>query len=75
MALALPNMKSFLLCLTLINLIMLNQVEARYYIDPSVLDPCAKSENKPSRCGREEANKYNRGYVAINRRRNGIFRH
>ncbi|KDP45877.1 hypothetical protein JCGZ_15321 [Jatropha curcas] len=56
------------------------KVEARYYIDPSDLDPCAKSENKYPECAnkkekyREKA-KYNRGYVAINRyHRNGKFR-
>ncbi|KDP45878.1 hypothetical protein JCGZ_15322 [Jatropha curcas] len=76
---ALPNMKSFMLCLALISLAMLNQIDAKH-INPAVLDPCLRSGNKLPGCHankgkpREEANKYNRGCLNINRCRNRKFK-
>ncbi|KAK3210689.1 hypothetical protein Dsin_015395 [Dipteronia sinensis] len=64
------NMKSLILCLTLICLVVTNQVQLgeSKRIDPTVLDPCKRSGGKAPGCGHpdknappQQANVYQRG--------------
>ncbi|KAK2652258.1 hypothetical protein Ddye_012114 [Dipteronia dyeriana] len=69
------NMKSLILCLALISLVVVNQVEVveSKRIGPRVLDPCERVGNKAPGCGHHknapprQANKYQRGCSHIHR--------